>query len=127
LGKNSVPRCTTDSTVGERLDALEGLVRQVLDRLASSDPRYLTVDGAAAYASMSAKSVRRMLAAGQIKGYRPRPGKVLIDRRELDAQILSSTRRGRTGRGRYERGRGEIENNGGSQKPAESESGRAPG
>ena len=84
----------------DRLEAIEALLQQVLERLTPDDRRFLNVEGAAAYSSMSPKSIRRMLEAAQLRCYRPRPGLVLLDRRELDAAILAATKRPARGRGR---------------------------
>ena len=65
----------------------------------TAEPRFLTVLGAAAYCSLSESSVRREIAVGRLRAYRPRRGRILIDRRELDALILASDARPRTGRG----------------------------
>lgn len=64
-----------------------------------AEPRFFTVSGGAAYSSLSESSIRREIAAGRLTAYRPRPGRILIDRRELDALILSANFRPRSGRG----------------------------
>jgi excisionase family DNA binding protein len=89
-------------------DLVERIADAVVARLrtesvAPIDPRWLSVEQAANYAALSVESLRRLLAAGKLTAYRPRPGRVLIDRRELDALILGSTRRPTGGRGRYPR------------------------
>jgi excisionase family DNA binding protein len=48
--------------------------------------RWLSVRDAAAYASVSAETIRRWLAAGHLTGYRP-GRRVLIDPIQLDAYI----------------------------------------
>jgi excisionase family DNA binding protein len=65
--------------------------------------RYLTIQHAAAYADLSADTIRSLISSDKLTGLRPVPGRVLIDRRELDALLASSTRTPRRGRGRYER------------------------
>jgi hypothetical protein len=62
-------------------------------------PRFLTVDGAVIHASLSAASIRRLLASGRLTALRPCRGRVLIDRVELDSLILSSNGSPRHGRG----------------------------
>jgi excisionase family DNA binding protein len=70
------------------------------DSIAAALPRYLGVDAAGTYSSLSAKSIRRLLSAGKLHAYRPVRGRVLIDREELDAFILSSgAQKLRIGRG----------------------------
>jgi excisionase family DNA binding protein len=87
------------------LDTLVDLLAKRLDaRLgASARQRYLSVADAATYSGLSPDSVRSMLASGKLTGYRPVAGRVVIDRKELDALIQSSTRHPRRGRGHYER------------------------
>ena len=68
--------------------------------------RWLTVDGAALHSSLSAESIRRLLAAGELTAHRPRKGRVLIDRLELDQLIANSTVTPRKGRGRSPGSRG---------------------
>jgi excisionase family DNA binding protein len=63
-------------------------------------PRWLTTDGAAAYSTMSRNSIRRMIEMGALRAHRPRPGRILIDRHELDAAIQASADGPRSGRGR---------------------------
>lgn len=61
--------------------------------------RWLTVREAAAYLSLSDDSVRAMLAVGRLTARRPVPGRVLIDRRELDFIVFGSTAKPVHGRG----------------------------
>jgi excisionase family DNA binding protein len=87
--------------ITSRLSALESRLDQLLElaRRPPPEPRFLGVEEAASYASLSAESIRRMLAAGQLTPYRPRRGRVLVDRRELEAVVLASTGRVKGGRG----------------------------
>jgi excisionase family DNA binding protein len=62
-------------------------------------PAWLTVDGSATYASLSTKSIRRLISSGKLTAHRPVRGRVLIDRDELDSVIRSSTQQLRRGRG----------------------------
>lgn len=82
------------------LDAIAARLDAILARLDAPPVRYLTVDRAAGYASLSAESIRRLLAAGKLTPLRPVPGRIVIDRQQLDSLILSSDQRPRTGRGR---------------------------
>jgi excisionase family DNA binding protein len=63
-------------------------------------PRFLNVAGAAAHVGLSVRSIRNLLSAGKLVGYRPVRGRVLIDRMELEALVSSSTATPRVGRGR---------------------------
>lgn len=44
-------------------------------------------------------SIRREISAGRLTAYRPRRGRILIDRIELDRLVLGATVRPRVGRG----------------------------
>lgn len=79
-------------TVIERLDRL-------LERI-ESPKRFLSVSSAARYCDLSEDSIRRIIERGDLTALRPVRGRVLIDRVELDAYMLSSTRQPRNGRGR---------------------------
>jgi len=71
--------------------------------------RFFGVASAAAYSGLSQDSIRKLLASGDLRGLRPVKGKILIDRRELDAVILGASRRVRKGRGIRRGGsRGEV-------------------
>jgi excisionase family DNA binding protein len=65
--------------------------------------RYLSVADAAVYTSLSTDTIRSLLASGKLTGLRPVGGRVLVDRRELDSLLQSSTKRPRRGRGVYDR------------------------
>jgi hypothetical protein len=62
--------------------------------------RFLSVAAASEYSSLSAKSIRRLLAAGKLTTLRPVRGRVVIDRNELDALVLGSGVTVRQGRGK---------------------------
>jgi excisionase family DNA binding protein len=87
----------TDTTITDRLDALEGLVRRLLDQRAPS--RWLTVAEAAQHSRLSEESIRRLIATRRLTPHYPRRGRILIDRVELDAHIAGSVRRPAGGRG----------------------------
>jgi excisionase family DNA binding protein len=74
----------------------ERLAVQVAEQQAR---RFFTVAQAATYTALSEDSIRAMLAGGKLTALRPVRGRILIDRRQLDAVVLSSTGRLRTGRG----------------------------
>ena len=89
-------------SLAEQVAAL--VAAQIAERLATTGTqRFFTVQDAAEFSGLSADSIRAMLAAGKLHGLRPVPGRVLIDRRELEAVILASTSRPRTRRGQYDR------------------------
>jgi len=52
--------------------------------------RYMAVTEAAEYAGISNESIRRLLATKKLTAYRPVPGRVVVDRLELDALIRGS-------------------------------------
>lgn len=65
----------------------------------AGNQRWIRVPAAAAYASVSERSIRGLIAAGKLKPHRPVRGVVLVDKRELDNLIESSTAGIRKGRG----------------------------
>ncbi len=87
------------------LDALaDAIAGRLAERAAETAARrYLTVQHAAEYADISEDSIRSLLSSGKLTALRPVPGRIVIDRRELDALLASSTRRPRRGRGVYDR------------------------
>jgi excisionase family DNA binding protein len=93
------------------LDALaEALADRLTERIAAlAQRRYISVADASSYTSLSIDTLRGLLATGKLTALRPVPGRVLIDRRELDALLASSTRRPRRGRGCYARSAPETE------------------
>jgi len=85
-------------------DTVLALAVAISDRLAArfdewQVKRFFTVKQAAIYSALSSDSIRNLLAAGKLTPLRPVRGRIIIDRRELDALILSSTGRQRRGRG----------------------------
>jgi excisionase family DNA binding protein len=86
--------------LAEPLTLLHAKLDTLLERSSVAERRFLTVANAAQYADLSEESIRRLLASGKLTGLRPLKGRVLIDRRQLDALVLSSTTKPRTGRGR---------------------------
>jgi excisionase family DNA binding protein len=82
----------------------EALAAVVASRLAErlaelSAKRYFSVLEAATYTGLSSDSVRSLLASGKLTGLRPVPGRVLIDRKEIDALMRSASRPPSRGRG----------------------------
>jgi hypothetical protein len=55
-------------------------------------PRFLSVAAAEVYSSLSAETLRRLIRLGRLRGYKPSPGRLVIDRLELDELILGSAR-----------------------------------
>lgn len=85
------------------------LLTRVLERLdkitmllagGTQEQRWLTIEQAANYTGLSEKSMRRLLASGRLTPHRPCRGRILIDRRQLDAVISDATTTPRRGRGR---------------------------
>ncbi len=52
--------------------------------------RYASISGAATYAGLSQESIRRKIRAGELTVFRPFPGKLLVDLRELDRLVRNS-------------------------------------
>ena len=86
---------STAPTIADVATKLDTLLRQQADPW----PRWLSIQGAATYASLSEASVRRLLSGGKLTAHRPCKGKVLVDRHQLDALVVSATARPRRGRG----------------------------
>jgi excisionase family DNA binding protein len=87
---------------------VDTLADAIADRLAArtaetARQRYLTVQHAAEYVDVSTDTIRSLLASGKLTALRPVPGRVVIDRRELDALLASSTKQPKRGRGIYDR------------------------
>ena len=110
VGNQGGPEPAAAIDVAELLGKLDGLLRRV-DALVSGGPgpvpRFLDIGAAAAYASLSRDSIRRLIDRGDLTPHRPVRGKILIDREELDRLILGSTDRPRNGRGQAPRDRGD--------------------
>jgi excisionase family DNA binding protein len=82
------------------LETLSAKLDAILARGQHEAPRFLSVERAAAYTSLSVESVRRLLAAGRLTALRPIKGRIVVDRNQLDAYVLGADVRPRTGRGR---------------------------
>jgi hypothetical protein len=85
---------SSPTLAAEQLAALARMIAEQLAERLSPEVRYFTVAKAAKYSSLSPDSIRGLLALGKLKSLRPN-GRVLIDRRQLDALILGSTKRRR--------------------------------
>jgi hypothetical protein len=81
--------------------------KELVKRISPETSRFLTVASAANYCSLSEDSIRGMLLAGKVVALRPVNGRVLIDKRLLEAAVLSSTKRARRHRGGYSRDKAE--------------------
>lgn len=100
---NHQPRkapATQHDLLAQIVDRLDELAAMVTSVSGTPEQRWLTVEQAASYSGVSAKSIRRLLSSGQLTPYRPCRGRILIDRRQLDAVISSATSTPRRGRGR---------------------------
>ena len=84
-----------------QLDRIEKQLASLFDHINQPAKRWLTVANAASYCDLSEESIRKMLDAGDLTAHRPGAvrGRILIDRKQLDAVISSSTSRPRVGRG----------------------------
>ena len=91
----------------DRLEAIEERLDRVLELVTQPVPtqRWLTLEQAGTYAGVSEKSIRRLIDAGKLTPHRLVKGRVLVDVRELDAVVASSTSRPRKGRGLHVRRR----------------------
>jgi hypothetical protein len=86
------------------LENLIGRLEALVGHLAPCGARWLPIDAASTYSGLSQQSIRRLLAAGKLTPHRPVPGRVLIDKRQLDALIQAAVGRPRSKRGRRSRG-----------------------
>src|SRR5260370_30367197 len=100
---NAASALSTKASLARRLRRIERGLRRLLARTEAGDPRFLSVAAAAAFSGHSETTVRGWLVTGKLTGYRPATGRVVIDKRELEALVLSSTKRPANGRGCYER------------------------
>ena len=75
------------------LEEINGKLDRLLEQIAAPERRFFSVEEAAAFSGLSTKSVRRLLSSGTLTAFRPVRGRILLDRRELEAVIVSSARR----------------------------------
>ena len=92
LDRTMSGRMPTNEDIGEKLDTL-------LRGQSQQWPRFLSVQRAGEYTSLSDVSIRRLISSGKLTALRPCRGRVLLDRHQLDALVTSATTVPRTGRG----------------------------
>jgi excisionase family DNA binding protein len=63
----------------------------------SPEQIWLSLQAAAAYSSLSRRTICRLIEAGRLAGHKPRGGRVLVDKRQLDEVIRGSATRPRSG------------------------------
>ncbi|MHB1036811.1 MAG: hypothetical protein ACYC35_16270 [Pirellulales bacterium] len=81
------------------LESIAARLDDLLARAGEPAPRFVGVEEAARYASLSPESIRRLLSSGALTALRPVRGRVLVDRIELENLVLNSTNSLRRGRG----------------------------
>ena len=84
-----------------RLSKLLDLLQSQADKAPLASKGFLSIKHSAEYSDLSEESIRRLCKSGKLTERRPVRGKILIDRKELDAYIRSCTTTPRTGRGRH--------------------------
>lgn len=83
------------------LAAISAKLDDVLQRLDAPAQRFLSVAEAAKYTSLSSDSIRHAIASGALQACRPVRGRLVIDRKAIDAWIQGSAGRTlRRGRGK---------------------------
>ena len=87
-------------TVNSLLTEILAEQRAIRATLSAGPQRWLSICEAGQYANVSKSSIEHLLASGKLQANRLVPGRVLIDKNELDNAIRSSTAtRRRRGRG----------------------------
>lgn len=90
--------------IRESLAAIKAAVER--PGVSPASARWLDQAGAEAYLHVSGETIRQWVAGGKLKVFRPCRGRVLYDRRDLDALVESTEGKElRKGRGRYTRRR----------------------
>ena len=84
-----------------RLSALLDLLQSEVAKAPLSSKGFLNLQHAAEYCDLSEESLRRLCNSRKLTALRPVKGRILIDRKELDAYIRSCDQTPRTGRGRH--------------------------
>ena len=51
------------------------------------EPRYIPIEQASIHLSLDKKTLRRMIARGELRGYRVGPRLIRVDRHEVDAML----------------------------------------
>lgn len=90
-------------SIDDQFDQINDKLDKLLQGDSQVEKRYLGVAAAAAYADLSETSIRRLCRSQKLTPLRAVGGKIIVDRRELDALIKSSTNNPRTGRGKPRR------------------------
>jgi len=80
-----------DSDLLVHFDAIETKLNRLLEGSTGTNRRFFSVADAAQHAGLSVESIRRLIAARRLTALRPVRGKILIDRRELETMVLTST------------------------------------
>ena len=93
--------CKENDLMPTKLEQLTAKLDQLAEKKARPWPRFLSIRIAAEYSTLSEVSIRRLISAGKLTALRPclGKGKVLIDRHQLDAVVVSATATPRKGRG----------------------------
>ena len=88
-------------TDAERLDRIEVMLADIIDRLSrpAASPITLTVDQAARRYGCSADTIRALISQGQLRKVGPIRGRVLLSVREADALFLQPAVKHRHSRG----------------------------
>lgn len=81
-------------------DLLEDL-RSLVKEGQKANKGFMSLKTAAQYSDLSVESIRRLCDSGKLTKLRPVKGKIVVDRKELDAYIRSCSGTPRTGRGRH--------------------------
>jgi hypothetical protein len=91
--------------MSEILGEIRNLLAALVERqhVPEVDARFLDVQSAARFTSLSPESIRRLLSAGKLTPLRPVRGRVLIDRLQLESYVAGSVQTLRRGRGRRQR------------------------
>jgi excisionase family DNA binding protein len=69
------------------------LVPALMTSLNVPEKRYATVPQVALFTGLSDGTIRNLLATGQLTGYRPVPGRILLDLREVENFMHESAKR----------------------------------
>jgi hypothetical protein len=94
----SVSSAPSAPTLGDVLARLESL-QEAIEHRPIVTPKFVGIGGASVYCSLSAESIRGLIAAGKLTALRPVRGRIVLAIEELDAFVRSSTSSIRGGRG----------------------------
>jgi len=81
------------------LEQVRDLLQSQANKVGFANKSFLTVQHAAEYSDLSPESIRRLVQAGKLTALRPVKGRIVIERKELDAYIRSCHKPVRAGRG----------------------------